>query len=256
MPSYAILGATGSTGGSILHLLSQSPDNTINCYVRSKSKLLTQKPELADQPNVKIYEGALSDLEVIKACLANTRAAFLCVAPNANMPGCSLAEDAARAVLAACEKLRDEKARVPKLVVLSAAPLNPYLVADMPRFVFKLLTLALCYVYADLQRAEDLIRAQSSWVNAVFVKPGGLVHDLQRGHALSMEKASERFLSFLDLAAGMIEVAEEDGGDEWDGKNVSVLPTSKDVKFEWKTPLLVLEGLLFCFFPWLYRILK
>lgn len=44
MPTYAVLGATGSTGQAILNILLQSPKNTVNAYVRSKAKLLKLSP--------------------------------------------------------------------------------------------------------------------------------------------------------------------------------------------------------------------
>lgn len=63
------------------------------------------------------------------------------------------------------------------------------------------------------------------------MKPGGLLHDKQRGHELSTERARTTFLSFLDLAKGMVEIANTKDN-RWDMKNVSALPTSKDAKFE------------------------
>jgi hypothetical protein len=109
-------------------------------------------------------------------------------------------------------------------------------------------------VYADLIKAEEYLRSQDSWIASTFVKPGGLVHDKQKGHELSTER-QQTFLSFLDLAAGMVEVADTEG-DKWDMKNVSVLPTARDVKFEWMAPINLVKGLLCHFFTSTYRWLK
>ena len=97
------------------------------------------------------------------------------------------------------------------------------------------------------------MRLHRSWLNATFVHPGGLVHDAQKGHAVNLEKTtSQTFLSYLDLAAGMIEVADAEGKYDWVG--VSILPTSKDVKVEWRVPIFLVAGLTFHFLPWMYGI--
>lgn len=76
------------------------------------------------------------------------------------------------------------------------------------------------------------------------------MHDEQRGHEVSTER-SRTLLSFLDLAAGMVEVADAEG-DHWDMKDVSVLPTARDVRIEWRVPICSLKGLLYHFLPALY----
>ena len=76
MPTYAVLGATGSTGQEILKLLLQSPKNTVNAYVRSKVKLLKLLPKYVDNNNLHVYEGALNDITVMADCISNTSAVF------------------------------------------------------------------------------------------------------------------------------------------------------------------------------------
>jgi hypothetical protein len=56
-------------------------------------------------------------------------------------------------------------------------------------------------------------------------------------------------VSFMDLAAAMVEVA--DGGEEWEGKSVSVDPVG-DVRFPWRNVQLLVMGLVYHFFPWVY----
>ncbi len=249
MNSYAVLGATGNTGQSLLTILSQAPDKTIHAYCRSKSKLLRLSPHISSNENIKVYEGNLDDVSLIADCISGTKAVFMVVALSDNMPGCSIALDTARVVVSAMEKLRkdDPDARLPRAIVLSSASLDNHLCRDMPRFVHWMLFACASNVYKDLIQAEKYLRSKEDWISTTFIKPGGLVHDRQRGHELSTER-QQTFLSFLDLAAGMVEVADTEG-DKWDMRNVSVLPTSKDVKFEWMAPVYLVKGLFYHFFP-------
>ena len=256
MPSYAILGATGQTGQSLLKILSQSPENEIHTYVRSKAKLEKLSPNICALPNVSVCEGNLSDSDLIANCIASTQAVFLTAAQSENLPGCRVAIDTAHTVVAALEKLRsaDPTARLPRLIVLSSATVDDHLSRHMPRFVHSMLLTAFSNVYNDLIEQEKYLRARKDWISCTFIKPGGLVHDQQRGHALSTE-SQQSFLSFLDLAAGMIEAADAEG-DQWDMKNVSVVPTSNDRKVEWMVPIYMIRGILCHYFPSLYPYLR
>ncbi|KAK4995389.1 hypothetical protein LTR66_004782 [Elasticomyces elasticus] len=245
--SYAVLGATGKTGQALLRVLSQSPDKEIHAYCRSKSRLLRLSPDLMSNPNLRVVEGNLKDVALIADCIAGTRAVFLTVAMSSNMPGCTIAIDTARIVVAAIERLHTKP---PHLIMLSSASLDEKLCHDVPRPIHWLLLACVSHVYKDLVKAEEYLRSQGDSITTTFVKPGGLVHDAQKGRELSTERA-QTFLSFLDLAAGMIEIADEDG-DKWDMKSVSVLPTAKNVKIEWKAPIYLVKGLFFHFFPSLY----
>lgn len=252
MPSYAILGTTGNTGQSLLSILARSPSNQIHAYARSKAKLLDLSLDLGSAENVKIFEGDLHDITLISRCVAETRAVFLVIAVSDNVPNCTVAQDTARIVVAALEKLRDENpdTTLPKLVVLSSASIEPYLCRHMPSLVHWLLMKSSSHVYADLIEAEKFLRSQTDWITTTFVKPGGLVHDKQKGHKLSLEREMT-FVSWMDLAAGMVEVADSDGQYDW--KNVSVLPTANDVPFEWMAPVNLLKGLMLNYFPWIYH---
>ena len=106
MSPYAILGSTGNTGQALLKVLLQSPDNQIRAYCRSKQKILKLSPGIADDKQVQIYEGELEDVELLASCISGTRAVFLVVAVNENIPGCSVACDTAHAVVAALEQLQ------------------------------------------------------------------------------------------------------------------------------------------------------
>lgn len=255
MPSYAVLGATGNTGQSLLTVLSQSPDKEIHAYCRSKSKLLRLSPEVSTNSRIKVYEGKLEDVSLIADCISGTRAVFMAVAMSDNVPGCTISQDTARIVVAAMEKLReaDPDARLPRVIVLSSASIDKHLSRDIPHFAHWMLLTCASHVYKDLMEAEKFLRSKEDWISTTFIKPGGLVHDKQKGHELSTER-QQTFLSFLDLAGGMVEVADTED-DRWDMKNVSVLPKAKDVKIEWKAAYYLFRGLLFHFFPSTYRLL-
>ena len=252
MPTYAILGATGKTGGALLELLLKDPNNHVNAYVRSKAKLLKQKPTLEENKNVKIYEGSIADIPLIASTLGpQVDAAFCVLATNENIPGIRIAQDTATSVIAALCHLRNEDVhfKPPKLLFLSSASLNPTMLGELPAVAKPLITRAMSHVYADLRFAEENLRLHRSWLDVTFVQPGALTEDVQKGHKLSLDKMSESFVSYLDLAAGMIEIAES-GTYNWMG--VSVNATSKDVKFEPKVPAQISRGLVWHFAPWLY----
>jgi oxidoreductase AflX len=255
MPSYAVLGATGNTGQALIQVLLQSPSNHVHAYCRSASKLLRVCPSVSSNKHVRTFEGSLDDVSLLADCIRGTSAVFLAVAIVDNMPGCTVAMDTARVVVEALKQLRAEEssAKIPKLIVLSSASLEDSFCGDVPAFVHTVLSTAVSNLYKDLAEAERFLRGEQSWISATFVKPGGLVHDRQGGHEISMVTAKTP-LSFLDLAAGMVEVAESDNG-QYDMKNVSVLATAKDVVFPWDGIYFAFTGLLYHFMPWTYRYL-
>jgi hypothetical protein len=59
-------------------------------------------------------------------------------------------------------------------------------------------------------------------------------------------------LSYVDLAAGMIEAAREPS-DRWDGKNVGVINAGgRKARFERSTPATIFFGLIRHYFPFLH----
>lgn len=252
MPTYAILGATGSTGQSLLNLLVQSPDNKIHAYCRSKAKLEKLSPKLAASQNVDVYPGALDDIPLIADCIANTKAVFMALGKNTSYPGMRIAQDGVQSIVAALCHIRTQNpdAKMPKILMLSSASTNPRLLSDMPAFARKLVHNAFSYNYEDLDLAEAYLRLHKSWLTATIIQPGGLANDVQKGHTLSMEK-TDGFISYLDLAAGMIEVADTEG-DQYAWQGVAPVPASKDVKFPWEAPVNVVRGLLAHYLPPVY----
>ncbi len=109
------------------------------------------------------------------------------------------------------------------------------------------------HIYKDLQRAQAYYELHRLWMTATFVQPGALTHDKQSGHEV-MIGTKKSFLSFLDLAAGMIECGSKDKTDtEWDWQGVTVIPTGKS-KFNPKAPLMILRGSVWTIFPQLYSV--
>ncbi|KAH7399857.1 hypothetical protein BKA64DRAFT_599304, partial [Cadophora sp. MPI-SDFR-AT-0126] len=257
MPTYAVFGATGSVGQSLLDVILQSPQNDIHAYCRSSEKLKNLSPSIASNKQVEIFEGSLQDASLLVSCLQGSDAAFLAVAEVKNRPGCSISQKTAHAVVSALSLLKKENGdqELPKLIVLSSASLDHSLMSSTSRFILNILYRANSYIYDDLRDAENFLlsKENESLVTATFVRPGALSHDTQKGHYLSTEKA-DMPLSFLDLAAGMLEIAVDESG-KFNGKGVAVCPRAKDVSFPWTAPFFLLTGLIFHFMPWSFRFL-
>jgi hypothetical protein len=140
--------------------------------------------------------------------------------------------------------------QTPKLVLLSSASLDAQLSRNTPFFIHSLLMRSASHVYVDLVSAENILRAQSDWLTTVFVKPGGMSVDEQWGHAPSFTKEKSP-LSCLNLAAGMIEAA-DDGEGRYDMRNVGVLYTHGPARFSRGAPWCMFLGVMRHYFPWLH----
>jgi putative NADH-flavin reductase len=257
MSSFAILGVTGSTGQEITKYLLKSPSDKINIYVRSRSKLRAIFPGIDSKENVTIFEGKIEDVELIERCVSGTRAVFSCVAASDNVPGLRIAQDTAQVIVAAFSQIRtrNPNAKLPKLIVMSSGSVNPKFAAEQPKIVHWLLWHGLSNIYTDLEQAEWYLRLQKGWLNVTFIQPGGLVHDVQKGYALSTERCGGTFLSFADLSAGMIDIARMES-DHYAWKGVAVVPTNSDVKIPYGSALALGKGLTWWMLPWLYWVCK
>lgn len=265
---YAVLGATGNCGTALIrNLLDRRPSPNIHAYCRNKAKLLGQFPELSETSpaSVQIFEGSIHDIALLVSCIRHCSAVFLVVSANNNVPGLRASQDTARSVIRALQLLQSDadernhdrerlpptpKPAIPKLVLLSSASLDDHLSRHAPALLHWVLLRSASYVYDDLREAERLLRAQQDWISTIFIKPGALSIDRQRGHTLSLTEENSP-LSYLDLAAGMIEAADDPDG-RYDGRNVSVLNTGGRAKFPMGTIWSLLIGLLVHYFPALY----
>lgn len=255
MATYAVLGATGNCGTALIqNLLSTPPPTKIRAYCRNKAKLLRLIPEAAQASidQMEIFEGSIHDIALLASCIRDCRAVFLVVSTNDNVPGLRVGQDTAISIIRALEQLRskDSTQRVPKLVLLSSATIDDQLSRNTPALLRHVLLMSASHVYRDLREAERHLRAQQGWVTTVFVKPGALSVDRQRGHALSLTD-EESPVSYLDLAAAMIEAADDVEG-RYDGRNVGVVNTGGRARFPAGTPMCIVMGLLRHWFPFLH----
>ena len=238
--------------------LLQSSSNKIHAYCRNKAKLYHMLPEVIDSKQVRVFDGSAHDLSLITSCIRGAKAVFLVITCNDNVPGCSLAQDTAAVVIQSLHHLNTEEGsnfKAPRLVLLSSATIDDHLAHDMPWWFRPVMLRAASFVYEDLRVAETLLRAQADWVQAIFIKPGGLAVDIAHGHQLTLDD-EESFISYLDLSAAMIEAADDEHGN-YDGKNVGVVHKvrGQSAKFPRGTPMVILTGLLRHFFPWLHNYL-
>jgi nucleoside-diphosphate-sugar epimerase len=246
MTTYAVLGSTGNCGTAIIQNLLQRPDANIRAYCRSRAKLVRLLPEVEDNKRVEILEGSIQDQEVLSACLRDCRAAFLVVSTNNNLPGCRLAQETAINVIRTLQNIK----QAPKLILLSSATIDDHFSRHVPFILRQILLRSASYVYNDLLETEKILRAESHWLTTIYMKPGALSVDKQRGHALSLTEEGSP-LSYLDLAAAMVEAVDDPDG-RYDMQNVSVVNTAGPAKFPTGTPMCILMGLISHFFPFLH----
>lgn len=257
MATYAVLGSTGNCGTALIQNLLQSPQKPIiHAYCRNEAKLRRLVPEIADNKRVRVFAGSIYDDELITDCVKDAKAVFLTVTTNDNVPGCRVGLDSATAVVKALQRLKTSPSaagkKLPRLVLLSSATIDDHLARDMPGWFRPIMLAAASHVYEDLRRTEAMLRSHDDWLSTVFIKPAGLSPDVSRGHRLTLDE-EESFISYLDLAAGMIEAAGDEEG-RYDGRNVGVVNKTRGVgaKFPKGTPQCILMGLLRHFFPWLH----
>lgn len=255
MPTYAILGATGNCGTALLQNLLPSPENKIHAYCRNVAKLHKLVPQVIDNKQVHVFAGSITDVDLMEACVRDTQAVFMVATTNDNVPGCHISQDSVATVIAALTKIKEKASpglKLPTLVLLSSATLDPHLSRTMPSWFLPIMLTAASYVYEDLRVAEKMMRAESSWLSSIFIKPAGLSPDIARGHRLTLDE-EESFISYLDLSAGMIEAAQASEG-RYEGRNVGVVNAQRGVgaKFPSGTPLCIVMGLARHFFPWLH----
>ena len=255
MPTYAILGATGNCGTALIDNLLRTEDAKVNAYCRSTTKLIQKFPTITDNKRVNIFEGSIYDIDLLAECIRDTRAVFHVVTTNDNIPGCHVGLDTAKSIISAIEKLKvhGQLGAIPRILLLSSGTIDDHLSRHMPWWFRPILRTAASHVYEDLRRTEVYLRQQEDLVSTIFIKPGGLAVDVQRGHELNLDH-DESFISYLDLAAAMIEAADDKEG-KYEMKNVSVVNTNGSAKFPSGTPLCLATGLARHFFPFLHAYL-
>ncbi|ERF68116.1 hypothetical protein EPUS_06927 [Endocarpon pusillum Z07020] len=253
MATYAVFGATGKCGSSLIEVLLQSPDTKIHAYCRNAAKLTRMMPEALETKRVQIFEGQIDNVDQFLNCIRGCKAVFLAISMNDNLPGCRVAQDTTTTLLSALGRLRIEiKAHIelPRIVVLSSASLEKKLCHNLPAWFHWVIFRSNSNIFEDLRVQERMLRAEQDWLSTIFIKPGGLTSDKQRGHKLDLD-VQETFVSYLDLAAAMVEAA-DDPDNRYNMKDVSVHNIGGSAKVPLTLPLLVLFGVLRHFFPWLH----
>jgi NAD(P)H-binding len=253
MATYAVLGATGNCGIALIDNLLRKKDAKVNAYCRNKAKLFGKVPEAEKNKQVQVYEGSIYNIELLADCIRGTQAIFHVVTTNDNVPGCHVSLDTAKSIISALETLKNDArlaTKMPKIVLLSSGTIDDHLSRHMAWWFRLILRTSASNVYADLQKTEDLLRAQEEWVSTIFMKPGGLTVDVQHGHKLSLDH-DESFVSYLDLSAAMIEAA-DDPENRFHMRNLSVNNVNGSAKFPKGTPMCIMMGLARHFFPFLH----
>ena len=185
MPTYAILGATGSAGTACTRTLIGNPPTglSLKIYVRSKKKLLALLPALNEDTRVVIVEGALSDQEALATCIKGADAIFSCIASKWSEPDMDIAAVTAAHVNSCLQHIRKSGEAssyiAPVLVMLSSASVNKVL-SKQPHSIFiKFVKTALAYLYDDLRQAEklylDVLASDPGLLKPIFLQPGGIM---------------------------------------------------------------------------------
>lgn len=246
MPTYALLGATGSTGSAILRSLLSNPPKSLvlNVFVRSKSKLHKMFPDIESTTAFKtnVIEGTPSDATAMRECLKDVDVVMACIASNESKRGMTLCYDTATAIINALKSNRETRGsayKTPTAIQLRSASLNPVLSAAMPWIARSMAGFCFRYIYEDVDRACRLFASSAAdsqgLLHYIFIDPPS-IHDADgttpTGYKLILDEKQEGALSYADLGAAFCEVAERRG--EFGGKGIGVTATGT-VNMTWGT---------------------
>ncbi|KAK5705643.1 hypothetical protein LTR17_021509 [Elasticomyces elasticus] len=239
MPTYALLGATGSTGSAVLRYLLEvpSPDLNLNIFVRNKNKLLKAFPALEDtkQPKITIIEGTPNDESSLQQALKDAAVVFQCIATNQSTPGVSVACDTVTALIGALRGLHSSSSssyRAPMVLQVRAAPLNPTFAAQQPWLMSTIIHFALHHTYADTDKACKLLASThdetSGLLDYAFIDTQAVFDaggTTRTGYDLTLTGPVSPSISYADTGAAFCEIAER--REEFKGKGVGVSATGK-----------------------------
>lgn len=219
-------------------MLLEDGTHNLQIYVRSKQKLFGLFPQLsAASQNVKIYEGAISDLSVLISCLSGANTAIVTLGENENLRGISILQDSARNIVAAVEELRrrDSSFKKLRLVYLSSSSKNERFAAARPWLANWFIQTAFYYPYQDLAKAQDILLAAPSLLSVLLVQPPVLVEEPPSGSKLSTEHVNLA-CSYEDLGAAFVELACHDQYGDLKAIGVSSKGGNASLKY---TPVIV-----------------
>ncbi|KAG5933086.1 hypothetical protein E4U53_001093 [Claviceps sorghi] len=184
-----------------------------------KQALIRVLPEIEHNNHATIYKGSVQDSNLLGPYLRGCSAIFMVLSSNVNEPRFRAGQDADTAVI---KVRRDLHPAAPsKIILLSSAALEDSLSRKTLSLLRQVLHLSASHVYRDLVETEKLLRAEQDWLKTLFVKPGALSVDKQRGRGLYSVEL-DNLVSHLDSAAAMIQVADDTTG-SYNMKNVGVI---------------------------------
>jgi putative NADH-flavin reductase len=261
MPTYTVLGGTGSTGCAVIRALIEDciADLNLRIYVRSQKKRLSLTPSLASKPKITIIEGSFSDQETMKKCLQGSDAIFSCIATNNSEPNMDLSVKTAACIISCLQEIQStnkSEYTTPIVVMLSSASVNTVL-ASRPKGLFeKIVKAALRHLYSDLEQAEKLYRDtldnDPGLLTPIFAQPPAIMPgETATGYVLSVAETGD-VVSFADLGVAMVEMVERK--EEFAGKEVMIVATG-EVKQDWGPNFrFLLFGSLTSLFPGIWKI--
>ncbi|OAQ90373.1 NADH(P)-binding domain-containing protein [Purpureocillium lilacinum] len=262
MPTYAVLGATGTTGSEITRLLLPRPDVHIKVYARSREKLLNAVPELEAAKNAQTFIGLLSDVANMTACLRDANVIFMAVGTNSNKPGTRVTQDTSETLAASLKALRLEKAatgyRPPTLVFLASAMTASWTREHQPWLANRFVYNAGYFIYSDHVASFAYLDKEVPWLPLIKASPGALVEDVASGFRLEPHGRSSETCSYKDLATAMILMV-EDGERDWVGMDPGVFSLGKprrDLLVLDKLPFHLIPGNIVTWLPWAYPLLR
>jgi len=214
MPTYAVLGATGSTGSELVKLLLQRPDITLHIYARSEDKLRAMFPKLSSSPQAKTFIGAVTDDKTMSSCLRGADYIFCTVAQNANQPGCSISITVAKTIVAALDSLRKEADaggyKIPQLCYLASAESSPVARAQMPWLIDAFVHNGSYFMYKDLELALAYIEHEAPWLPVTKACPSALIKGPAQGVDIDLKDGGIS-VTYADLAMAMVMMVEKEG---------------------------------------------
>jgi hypothetical protein len=208
--TVAIFGATGQTGRVIVRQLSALVESNalqLQIYVRAKAKLVGLIPGIDTKSSIRIFEGALTDVEVVKNTLAGAQIIVCTLGENENIPGVRVLQDGANSILAALEELRVQQKgwEKPHVFYLSSSTYNARFAAARPPFVHWIIKTAFYHPYADLAKAQAKLVEHSQLLSITLIQPPVLIEEDGTGHEISTESV-RLAVSYEDLGSGFVEM--------------------------------------------------
>ncbi|KAJ5833270.1 hypothetical protein N7474_001581 [Penicillium riverlandense] len=251
---FALLGATGHTGRLILKKLLQQtsiPDIEVQVYVRSRQKLESLVPSISSDNRVSIFEGHLEDEGLIRNCVSGVDTIFCTIGENENIPGVTVLQDTAQAILTALSSLQKQSIlrwTRPRLIMLSSATWNARFAATRPIVLDWMIRNAFAHPYHDLVEAQKMLLDASPLLRVLLVQPNALVREPASGCVISTEFAAVA-VSYEDLAEGFVQISTNS---EFDGIPAVGVSSARAENYLLYIPFVlgkVLRGLLFKFVP-------